>query len=138
VWRATTAPVRPPVAAHLAATRQRTQCDRRTIGDARKVWDDTLRPSVARRPPAGRSRGRDHWSQAYSAIFAGGGFARGDVVGKTDRFAGEVTGNPVSPKDILATVYHLLGIPPETLIQDALNRPYPIAESGVVRRELLA
>jgi hypothetical protein len=52
--------------------------------------------------------GRDHWSRAYSAIFAGGGFADGRVIGKTDRIAGDVDELPVSPKDILATTYHLL------------------------------
>ena len=55
--------------------------------------------------------GRDHWSRAYSAIFAGGGFAAGRVVGKTDKVAGDVVDVPVSPKDVLATTYHLLGIP---------------------------
>jgi hypothetical protein len=85
----------------------------------------------------GPGAGRDHWSNAYSAIFAGGGFARGNIVGKTDRVAGEVSLNPVSPKDILATTYHLLGIDPHGLIHDRLNRPFPIAGSGVVRRDLL-
>ncbi len=81
--------------------------------------------------------GRHHWSRAYSAIFAGGGFAAGRVVGKTDRIAGDVVSQPVSPKDILATVFHLLGIDPHTIIYDVLNRPYPIAGDGQVRPELL-
>ena len=59
-------------------------------------------------------------------------------IGKTDRVAGEVASTSVSPKDILATIYHLLGIDPHTLIHDRLNRPFPIAGSGVVRHELLA
>ena len=82
--------------------------------------------------------GRDHWSRAYSAIFAGGGMAAGKVVGKTDRIAGDVVDTPISPKDILATVYHLLGIDPHTEIPDRLGRRVPIAGSGVVRTELLA
>lgn len=111
--------------------------------ETRGLLDETLVVCISehgRTPQLSNARGggRDHWSQAYSAIFAGGGFARGNVVGKTDRFAGEVAATPVSPKDILATVYHLLGIPPETLIRDPLNRPYPIAGSGQVRPELLA
>jgi hypothetical protein len=81
--------------------------------------------------------GRDHWSRAYSAIFAGGGFAAGRVVGKTDRIAGDVEGTPVSPKDILATTYHLLGIDPETTLADRLGRPLPVAGEGKVRGELL-
>ena len=81
--------------------------------------------------------GRDHWSRAYSAIFAGGGFATGRVVGKTDKIAGDVTETPVSPKDILATTYHLLGIDPATTLTDRLARPMPLAGDGKVRPELL-
>ncbi|MBI2808742.1 MAG: DUF1501 domain-containing protein [Planctomycetes bacterium] len=85
-----------------------------------------------------RGAGRDHWSRAYSAIFAGGGFASGRVVGRTDRIAGDVIETPVSPKDVLATTYHLLGIDPETTLYDRLGRPLPIAGDGRVRSELLA
>ncbi len=85
-----------------------------------------------------RGGGRDHWSRAYSAIFAGGGFAAGNVVGKTDRIAGDVVDTPVSPKDILATTYHLLGIDPATTLHDHLGRPQLIAGEGRVRPELLA
>jgi uncharacterized protein (DUF1501 family) len=82
--------------------------------------------------------GRGHWAQAYSTLLAGGGAARGKVVGRTDRIAGAVLDTPISPKDILATMYHLLGIDPESLIRDRLGRPIPIAGEGKVRRELLA
>ena len=82
--------------------------------------------------------GRDHWSLAYSSLFAGAGFARGRVVGRTDREAGRVTETPVSPKDVLATLYHLLGIDPATEIRDRLGRPYAVGGSGKVRSELLA
>ncbi|HEV3440759.1 MAG TPA: DUF1501 domain-containing protein [Gemmata sp.] len=82
--------------------------------------------------------GRDHWSRAYSAIFAGGGFAAGRVVGKTDKIAGDVVDVPVSPKDVLATTYQLLGISPNTMIVDRLGRPMPIAGEGKVRNELLS
>lgn len=81
--------------------------------------------------------GRDHWSRAYSSIFAGGGFAAGRIVGQTDRIAGDVVDTPISPKDILATTYHLLGFDPATTLSDRLGRPLPIAGDGVVRQELL-
>lgn len=111
--------------------------------EERGLLDETLVVCLSehgRTPQINNAKGggRDHWSQAYSAIFAGGGFSRGNVVGRTDRLAGEVTSTPISPKDILATVYHLLGYPPETIVHDALNRPYPIAGAGQVRPELLA
>ncbi|MEX1094519.1 MAG: DUF1501 domain-containing protein [Planctomycetales bacterium] len=85
-----------------------------------------------------RGSGRGHWSDAYSAIFAGGGFARGKIIGATDRTGGYVAENPVSPKDVLATMLHLLGIDPETMIPDRLNRPLAAAGEGRVRHELLA
>ena len=81
--------------------------------------------------------GRDHWSRAYSAVLAGGGVAQGRVVGKTDRIAGDVLERPVSPKDILATVYHLLGIDPETLLNDRSGRPLPLVPTGQVLTEAL-
>ncbi|WP_020471795.1 DUF1501 domain-containing protein [Zavarzinella formosa] len=82
--------------------------------------------------------GRDHWAQAYTALFAGGGTARGRVVGKTDKIGGTVTDRPTSPKDVLATMYHLLGYDLETMLRDKTGRPVPIIPGGSVVRELLA
>ncbi|MBY0513600.1 MAG: DUF1501 domain-containing protein, partial [Gemmataceae bacterium] len=81
--------------------------------------------------------GRDHWARAYSAVFAGAGFARGRVVGRTDKIGGDVTEVPVSPKDVVATLYHVLGIDPAAEIRDRLGRPYPIGGIGRVRPELI-
>jgi hypothetical protein len=91
-------------------------------------------PQIDSKP---KGAGRHHWSRAYSAIFAGGGMARGKVVGRTDPSGGDVAADPVSPKDVLATTFHLLGIDPHTYVRDRLNRPVPIAGSGQVRPELL-
>jgi uncharacterized protein (DUF1501 family) len=85
-----------------------------------------------------RGGGRDHWSQAYSVLLAGGGVARGRVVGKTDKIGGTVAERPVSPKDVLATVYHLLGIDLETLLTDRTGRPMPLVPQGSVIQEVLA
>jgi hypothetical protein len=83
--------------------------------------------------------GRDHWSLAYSLAFAGGGIARGRVVGATDREAGAPTDRPVSPKDVLATMYHLLGIDPHTRIPDRSGSLVPLVpESCDVVAEMLA
>jgi hypothetical protein len=82
--------------------------------------------------------GRDHWSQAYSCLLAGGGVARGRVVGRTDRIGGTVTERPVSPKDVLATTYHLLGIDPEATLTDRTGRPLPLVPDASVVTELLA
>jgi hypothetical protein len=82
--------------------------------------------------------GREHWSRAYGGLFAGGGVRRGALVGRTDKHAGDVVERPVSPKDILATIYHLLGVDPATTLFDPLGRPLPLVAEGQVVHEMLA
>jgi Protein of unknown function (DUF1501) len=111
--------------------------------DARGLLDETLVLCMSEhgRTPKlskGNGGGRDHWSRAYSVLLAGGGVARGKVIGKTDRIAGDVVERPVSPKDILATTYHLLGIDPETTLTDRTNRPVPLVAEGRVLEDVLA
>jgi hypothetical protein len=84
-----------------------------------------------------RGGGRDHWSEAYTCLFAGGGVARSRVVGRTDRHGATVTERPVSPKDVLATAYHLLGIDPHTLLIDRTGRPHPLVTNAHVVQEML-
>jgi len=111
--------------------------------EARGMLDDTLvlclsehgrTPQITNRPGAGR----EHWSRVYSAVLAGGGMGRGQVVGSSDKIGGDVQSNPLSPKDILASAFHLLGIDPHTTVPDPLGRPVPIAGDGNVRHELFA
>jgi hypothetical protein len=111
--------------------------------EARGLLDETLilwmsehgrTPRIDSKP---KGAGRHHWSKAYSIALAGGGVSRGKVVGSTDRFGGEVRDTPISPKDILATAFHLLGIDPDTTVPDLQGRPVPIAGDGRVRPELL-
>ena len=111
--------------------------------DQRGMLDDTLVVVLSehgRTPKISKAKGggRDHWSQAYSALFAGGGVARGRVVGKTDSIGGTVADRPVSPKDVLATIYHLLGHDLETTLTDKTNRPVPLVPNGQVIRDILA
>jgi hypothetical protein len=110
--------------------------------EARGLLDDTAIVVLSEhgrtpRIQAVSEGGRDHWSRAYSALFAGGGFAQGRVVGRTDRIAGEVIDAPFSPKDVVATVLHLLGIDPQTEIHDQFGRPFVAGGEGRVRTELL-
>jgi hypothetical protein len=112
--------------------------------EARGLLDETLvlwmseHGRTPRLNPKPKGAGRDHWSRAYSMVLAGAGVPRGKVVGSTDKLGGDVRETPVSPKDILATAFHLLGIDPHTTLTDPLGRPVPIAGSGEVRAELLA
>ena len=82
--------------------------------------------------------GRDHWSRCYSVVMAGGGVARGQVVGRSDKIASDPVERAVSPKDILATIYHLMGIDPSATIADLQGRPMVIAPDAEVIREILA
>lgn len=111
--------------------------------DARGLLADTAIVAVSEhgrtpRVQNVRGSGRDHWSRAYSATFAGAGFAKGRVVGRTDRIGGTVAEVPFSPKDVVATLFHVLGIDPQDEIHDRLGRPYAIGGTGRVRTELLA
>jgi len=72
------------------------------------------------------------------ALFAGGGFAAGRVVGRTDRTAGDLAETPFSPKDVVATLFHPLGIDPTAEIHDRFGRLNAIGGTGRVRTELLA
>jgi uncharacterized protein (DUF1501 family) len=112
--------------------------------EQRGMLDDTLVVCLSehgRTPKLNKAvgGGRDHWARAYSAIFAGGGIARGNVIGTTDAHASDVVSRPVSPKDVLATMYHLLGIDPHTTIPDRGGRPVTLVpETAQVVREMLA
>ena len=111
--------------------------------DQRGMLDDTLVVCLSehgRTPKMQNVKGggRDHWSQVYSVLMAGGGIARGRVVGKSDKIAGTVAERPVSPKDILATIYHLLGIDSEMTLADRTGRPVPLVSEGKVIPEVLA
>ncbi len=111
--------------------------------EARGMLDSTLVACISEhgRTPqisSARNGGRDHWSRAYGGLFAGAGIRRGSVIGRTDRNASDVIERPVSPKDILATIYHLLGVDPDVTLYDRLDRPMPLVADRHVVRELLA
>lgn len=112
--------------------------------DRRGMLDDTLVVCLTEhgRTPkitTARDGGRGHWSRAYSGLFAGGGIARGNIVGSTDQHAGDVTDRPISPKSVLATMYHLLGINPHMTLPDRSGRQIPLVpETSEVVAEMLA
>jgi Protein of unknown function (DUF1501) len=111
--------------------------------DARGMLDETLVLCMSehgRTPKIDGSKGggRDHWSRCYSTLLAGGGIARGRVIGRSDKIASDPAEHPVSPKDLLATAYHLLGVDPSMMISDRQSRPMPLVPDGRVVQELLA
>ncbi len=105
--------------------------------DRRGLLDETLVLVLSEhgRTPKitpGQGGGRDHWSRCYSAVLAGGGVARGNVIGRSDKIASDPVERRISPKDILATTYHLLGIDPKTEIHDKQGRPMALVPTGEV------
>jgi uncharacterized protein (DUF1501 family) len=85
---------------------------------------------------SGQGGGRDHWSRVYSTLLAGGGTKRGTIIGASDKHGGDVADRPISPKDLLATMYHLLGIDHEMFVHDTLGRPLKLVEGKVIGEAL--
>jgi hypothetical protein len=67
--------------------------------------------------------GRDHWPYCFTAMIAGAGIRRGYVYGKSDATASAPVDNPVHPTDLLATIYHAIGLDPHTIVYNHLNQP---------------
>jgi hypothetical protein len=74
--------------------------------------------------------GRDHWPSCYTCLIAGGGVRPGQVYGESDRHGAYPQTNPVHPYDMIATIYHTLGIDPATEYRDTQNRPRRLVEHG--------
>jgi uncharacterized protein DUF1501 len=86
------------------------------------VWGE-----MGRTPRVGTQRGttggRDYWPQAGFALMAGGGLRMGQVVGATNPRGEVPVGQPNTPQNVLATLYHVLGIDPTTTLPDHSGRP---------------
>jgi hypothetical protein len=110
--------------------------------DRRGLLDETLVLVLSEhgrtpRITPGQGGGRDHWSRCYSVVMAGGGMARGCVLGRSDKIASDPVERAISPKDILATTYHLLGINPATELSDRQGRPLALVPTGEVLHDAL-
>ncbi|TWU08940.1 hypothetical protein CA54_41790 [Symmachiella macrocystis] len=84
-----------------------------------------------------KTPGRDHWSNAYCNLLSGAGLNPGQVLGSSDSQAAYVQSNPISPMDVLATMYHLVGIDEHTTIPGRADRPMPLVANGRVLHEIL-
>src|ERR1051326_2287219 len=76
--------------------------------------------------------GRDHWPYCYTALAAGVGIRRGALYGKSDATASSPAENPVHPIQMLATIYHALGIDPHTIVYNHLNQPRELVQAEPV------
>jgi hypothetical protein len=111
--------------------------------DARGLLDETLVVAVGefgRSPRKGLSTsgnandadGRDHWPYCFTAVLAGGGVKRGHVHGRSDETASAPVEDPVHPTDLLATIYHAVGIDPETMVMNHLDQPRELVKGRPV------
>ena len=85
-----------------------------------------------RTPRVNAAAGRDHWPNVYTTVLAGGGIRGGMVYGTSDSKGAEVDTDPVSPGDLLATLWQQLGIDSRHELRDRQNRPIPLTEGRVV------
>src|SRR5262249_19292915 len=109
--------------------------------DERGLLDETLvvmMSDFGRTPRINGQAGRDHWTSCYTVVFAGAGIRGGTVCGASDGHAAYIKDRPVRPADICATIYHCLGIDPDTPVYDRSGRPVPIAHGGEPVGEVLA
>ena len=84
-----------------------------------------------RTPRINNGAGRDHWPQVSCAIMAGGGLKTGQVIGSTNRLGEHAKDRPVTFGEIFATLYHSLGLNPETTtVMDPTGRPQHLAAPG--------
>jgi len=111
--------------------------------DQRGLLEDTLVIAIGefgRSPQRGVSTsgnnnsadGRDHWPYCYTAVLAGAGIKRGVVYGKSDDTGSAPVDNPVHPIELLATIYHAVGINPAAIVYNHLNQPRELVKAEPV------
>jgi hypothetical protein len=96
------------------------------------VWGE-----FGRTPRINQGAGRDHWADVQSVLIAGGGYRMGQVIGSSTAKGEVPKDRPLWPYDVVATIYHHLGIETELAFNNHAGRPIPVLSKGAVIRELL-
>ena len=91
-----------------------------------------------RSPKINPAAGRDHWNFGYSLYLCGGGIRPGLVFGSSDKIGARPNTDPVTPAEIIATIYECLGISPELELHDQLGRPLTVVPHGKAIEGILA
>jgi len=108
--------------------------------EARGMLERTLvvvMGEFGRTPKVNAGAGRDHWNFCYGLMLAGGGIKGGHVFGASDKIGARPSSNPVTPADIVATIYHCLGVPKDLELRDNLDRPFTLVPWGDVIGDVL-
>jgi len=111
-----------------------TDLDRRGLLDSTLVW---VTSEFGRTPKVNKESGRDHWARCYSMMLAGGGFRPGLVHGASDATGGEPVRDAVTLENLMATIYHQLGIDPNKELVAFGTRPIEIIRDAEVVTSLL-
>lgn len=90
-----------------------------------------------RTPKLNSRGGRDHWPRVFSVVLAGAGIPGGQVIGASDRIGESPAEDPVTPSDLAASIYTLLGIDPAHEFVTADGRPIRVNQGGRLIRQLL-
>jgi uncharacterized protein (DUF1501 family) len=99
------------------------------LGETLVYWTGDF----GRTPKINKEAGRDHWPACQTVLMAGGGIRGGQVYGASDAIGARPTDKPARPDDVTATLFHALGIDPETIVRDQLHRPMPISAGKPLR-----
>jgi uncharacterized protein (DUF1501 family) len=102
--------------------------------EATGLLDDTLVAVLGEfgRTPRISNTGRDHWAPCFFGVFAGAGVRAGQVLGRSDKIGAFPATDPYSPDDLGATIYHVLGVDPESHVRDRLGRPVQLNRGRVM------
>lgn len=107
--------------------------------EQRGLLSETLVVAVGefgRTPKINSVGGRDHWGPVFSCALAGAGISGGQIFGASDKNGAYPTVDAIRPHDLTATIYHLLGIPHDSVFHDLTNRPHPITKGEPLYRLL--
>ncbi|MBL8793124.1 MAG: DUF1501 domain-containing protein [Planctomycetia bacterium] len=101
------------------------------------LWGEMGRSPKVSKPQPSSIPGRDHWPEAGFCLLAGGGLKMGQVIGATTPRGERSVGTPYTPQNVLATVYHTLGIDPAMMFSDQSGRPVPLLDDPQPVAELV-
>lgn len=108
--------------------------------DARGLLSETLvvvMGEMGRAPKVNAAGGRDHWSYLQNVLLTGAGVQKGLVHGSSDAKGYGPTSHPVSPGDLISTIYAAMGIEPNSFVHDFTGRPHPMVPDGSPVRAIL-
>jgi uncharacterized protein (DUF1501 family) len=107
---------------------------------SRGLLDETLvvvMGEFGRTPKFNANGGRDHWGPCFSIALAGAGAGGGQIIGASDRLGAFPADRPVTPANLAATIFHLLGIEPHAEFIDPTGRPRYVTDNGVPLKEIV-